>query len=225
MRRSEKGLAHSWFRRLVAVSFLFLLSAGLSACDDPGLLELLAEFAIEWADQRQLISRDAEGNISPNYVRIGVYEAERRWTGTTGDRELDAALEVGPVVKSVRDADRLAEEGMRTRDPAKLDEAIAKRPGDWNYHDQKAAILGMNGNTDAALQEFAVSEQLVEGRINEGGSCRGLYQNLLRGRRDALREQLNNDPDNVFVDAAVKQAEAQLADLNANRPGNVCAGR
>ena len=103
-------------------------------------------------------------------------------TGTTGDSDLDAALIAGPVVKSVAEADALADEGMRTRDPAKLDEAIEARPGDWNYHDQKGAILGINGASDDALASFTASEQLVEARIDEGGSCRGLYQNMLRGR-------------------------------------------
>jgi hypothetical protein len=212
-------------KRLVLVGLLLLLSLSLTACDDPGLVEELFEMGMEWADQRKLISVDEEGNIGVNYVQVGLYEAERRWTGTTGDSNLDAALIAGPVVKSVAEADALANEGMRNRDPAKLDEAIKARPGDWNYHDQKGAILGINGSSDEALASFASSEQLVEARINDGGSCRGLYQNMLRGRINALREQHGNDPDNVFVDAALKQAEQQMAALNGNAPGNVCAGR
>ena len=212
-------------KHLLLLGLMLLLSLILTACDDPGLVDELAEMAIEWADQRELISVDGEGNIGVNYVKVGLYEAERRWAGTTGDSDLDAALIAGPVIKSVADADALASEGMRNRDPAKLDEAIEARPGDWNYHDQKAAILGINGNTDDALSSFTASEQLVEQRINDGGSCLGLYQNMLRGRINALREQLGNDPDNVFVDAALKQAEQQMAALNANAPGNVCTGR
>ena len=211
--------------RLLAVGLLLLLSLILTACDDPGLVDELAEMALEWANQRELISTDAEGNISPNYIRIGAYEAQRGLLGTTGDSDLDAALIAGPVVKSVADADALAAEGMRNRDPAKLDEAIAGRPGDWNYRDQKAAIQAINGDTDDALSSFTESEQLVEQRISEGGSCRGLYQNMLRGRIAALEEQLGNDPDNVFVDASLKQAQQQLAALNGNAPGNVCTGR
>ena len=213
------------FRHLLLGGLLLLLSLSLTACDDPGLVEELAEMALEWANQRKLISTDAEGNISPDYIQIAGYEAQRVLRGTTGDSDLDAALIAGPVVKSVHDADKLAEEGMRTRDPAKLDEAIEARPGDWNYHDQKAAILAINGQSDDALFSFTASEQLVEQRIDEGGSCRGLYQNMLRGRIDALRDQLANDPDDVFTDAALKQAEQQLAALNGNAPGNVCAGR
>jgi len=212
-------------KRLLLLVLLLIISFNLTACADSGMVDELLEMAIEWADQRDLIDVDGEGNIGVNYVQVGLYEAERRWAGTTGDDELDAALIAGPVIKSVADADALAAEGMRSRDPAKLDAAIAARPGDWNYHDQKAAILGINGDTNAALDAFARSEQLVEARINDGASCRGLYQNMLRGRINALREQLGNDPDNVFNDAALKQAEQQMADLNGNAPGNVCAGR
>lgn len=212
-------------KRLLLLGTLLLLSFTLTACDDPGLVDELLEMALEWAGQRKLVSVDEEGNLGINYGQVVIYEGQRRLLGTTGDSDLDAALIAGPVVKSVADADALAAEGMRDRDPAKLDEAIKARPGDWNYRDQKGAILGINGNTDDALSSFTESEQLVEARITDGGSCRGLYQNMLRGRIEALRDQQGNDPDNVFIDAALKQAEQQLADLNANAPGNVCSGR
>ena len=211
--------------RIFMLSIMLLLSFSLTGCDDPGLVDEVFEMALEWATQKKLITIDEKGEASVDLIQVGLYEAERRWSGTTGDSDLDAALIAGPVVKSVADADALADEGMRNRDPAKLDEAIAARPGDWNYHDQKGAIQGINGDNDAALASFASSAPLVEARINDGGSCRGLYQNLLRGRITALQDQLGNDPDNVFVDAALKQAEQQLAALNGNAPGNICSGR
>lgn len=203
----------------------FVLGIFLAACDDPGLADLVAEMAVEWAEGKQLISRDAQGDISPNYSQIAVYQGERWWSGSTDDPQLDAALDVAPIAMSIREADALAAEGMQNRDPARLDEAIAARPHDWNYHDQKAAILAANGDAQGAVDAFGSSEQLVEARISDGGSCRGLYQNMLRGRRDAIQAQLSGDPENGALQAALETAETQLARLNANEPGNYCAGR
>ena len=196
----------------------------LTACDDPGLLELLVEYGTEWAQERGLISVDA-GEISPDWIAIGAHTARRAIRGTTGDSELDAALDVAPIARDVRNADQLATAGMNMRDPAKLDEAIAIRPRDWGYHDQKASILAANGQMNGALGEITIAEQLVEDRVTDGGSCRGLYQNMLRNRIDAVETQLESDLDNDFLQNILIQAQQQLNDVNNSTVNSPCRGR
>jgi hypothetical protein len=197
----------------------------LSACDEPGLSEMLFDYAVEWGEGKGLISRSEAGEIAADWVAIGAHGLRRTVSGTTGDSELDAALDVAPIARSIHRADALATAGMQSRDPAKLDEAIALRPQDWGYHDQKAAILAANGQMNDALGEITIADQLVEDRVDSGGSCRGLYQNMLRNRITSLDEQLGNDLDNDFLQTLRIQAEQQLNDVNNNSANSPCRGR
>jgi hypothetical protein len=135
---------------------------------------------------------------------------------------LDAAFEVGPIAHSVYQADQLAAEGMTKRDPSKLDEAIAKRPKDWNYRDQKAAILAANGDQESAQDAIAESEALVAQRIQDGGSCRGLQQNMLRGREAALQRQLEDSPDDPILLELLMDTQDMLYEVNTNGPASPC---
>ncbi len=221
----------SLIHRLRLLPLLALLSLLLSSCDT-GLAELVAEMALDWAQSKNLISFDAEGNPSVNMGQIIAYEAVRAGQAafgsgdyTTGDTALDAALDAGDVVKSVKDADELANRGMAQGDPALLDSAIQARPSDWNYHDQKGAILVANGDAVGAEAAFSESEALVERRIDGGGSCRALMQNMLRGRIDAYHNQLVREPDNEQLMNQLFAAEDELEAVNQRLPGNRCEGR
>jgi hypothetical protein len=213
---------------IAAVLALILLLPLLSACDDDGLAEMAAEMALEWAEEKNLVSVSTEGDISVDYIQIGLYETQRginylRGKGaTTGDEALDAALDIAPIARSIRDADRFAAEGMASDDPAKMDQAIAARPNDWNYRDQKAAVLAANGNSEGASDSIAESENLVNQRIADGGSCRGLKQNMLRGREQALEQQLAGDPENSVLLDLLARTRAELFALNNNEAGSPC---
>jgi Flp pilus assembly protein TadD len=209
-------------RRFLALVVLLLTFPLLTSCKDTGLAELAAEMALEWAQEKQLIKTGDDGSIRPDYVQIGAYELQRWMIGTTGDRRLDAALDVGPIAHSIRKADALAEEGMAQGDPAKLDEAIALRPYDWSYHDQKAAILAAQGNVEAARQSMQQSEAVVAGRIMAGGNCRGLHQNMLRNRENALLRQLQNDPDNPDLLEMLMDTHDAQHQLQSNGPESPC---
>ena len=213
---------------IVAVLALFLLLPLLSACEDDGLAEMAAEMALEWAEDKKLVSVSGEGDISVDYVQIGLYQAQRgfNWArgrgSTTGDKALDAALDIAPIAKDMRDADKFAAEGMESNDPTKMDQAIEARPNDWNYRDQKAAILAANGDSEGASDSIAESENLVDQRIANGGSCRGLKQNMLRGREQALEQQLAGDPENSVLLDLLARTRAELYALNNNEAGSPC---
>jgi len=212
----------------VAVLALILLLPLLSACEDDGLVEMAAEMALEWAEGRSLVSVSGEGDISVNYGQIALYQVQRAGNYaigrgfTTNDEALDAALDIAPIAKDIRDADKLAAEGMASDDPTKMDEAIAARPNDWNYRDQKAAVLAANGDSEGASDAIAESEQLVNQRVADGGNCRGLKQNMLRGREQALEQQLAGDPENTVLLDLLARTRAELYALNNSEANSPC---
>lgn len=212
----------------VAVLALILLLPLLSACEDDGLVEMAAEMALEWAEGRSLVSVSGEGDISVNYGQIALYQVQRAGNYaigrgfTTNDEALDAALDIAPIAKDIRDADKLAAEGMASDDPTKMDEAIAARPNDWNYRDQKAAVLAANGDSEGASDAIAESEQLVNQRVADGGNCRGLKQNMLRGREQALEQQLAGDPENPILLDLLARTRAELYALNNSEANSPC---
>ena len=216
-----------WFR-LFPIITLLMLTPLLTACDEAEMQKLLLEMALEWAEEKKLVTVADDGEASVNYLQILAYGYQReknKFLGrgpTTGDEALDAALDVADVALSIRDADKLAREGMEARDPSKLDDAIKKRPHDWNYHDQKASILAANGDQNGALAALSESEALVEKRIDVGGSCRGLKQNMLRGRIQALEQQLKKDPKNTVLGGLLKSTQNELFALNNNQSGSPC---
>jgi hypothetical protein len=217
-------------RRRVAVLFVLLLLGGLLTGCDEGMAELLLEMAIEWADEKNLLSVDADGNPSVNTGQIIAYEAQRagswlRGEGySTGDSELDAALDAGQVVKTVRDADNLANDGAQKRDPELIEQAIKIRPNDWQYQEQLSAVYLATGDPEAAADAQAQSENLVAQRIEEGGDCRSLTLNLLRSRLAALEAQLRQEPYDETLQAAYRATQAELAAVDTRAAGNRCGG-
>lgn len=226
--RFSNRRSRHWLRPVILVAFLALASL-LTACDD-GLVELAAEMALEWAESKSLISVDEAGKASPNLVQIGLYEGSRAWnkvTGgeyTTGDTQLDAALDIAPIGLSIRQADKLAEEGMQTRNPAKLDEAIGKRPGDWNYYDQKAAILYANGDKAAGDEAAKNAQALVNDRVSDGGNCQSLTMNMLRGRIQAIEQQLAQEPQNPLLLDQLGKTQAEMFAVQNNTADSPCSG-
>ena len=206
---------------------LILVQPLLIACDSE-MGDLVADMAFDWAEEKNLVSFNEQGNIQPNLGRIAIYEAQRADNAifgegyTTGDTQLDAALDAGKVARNVRNADNAAAEGMENQDPAKIQEAIDIRPNDWAYHEQQASVYLATDNPGAASDAFENSERLVDERIAGGGDCRYLTSNMLRSRLAAIDTQMEKEPDNLALQTARAQAEDRLNALQFNHEDHEC---
>lgn len=134
---------------------------------------------------------------------------------------INAALDGAEVVRAQEEADELAAAGTEQRNIDLIDQAIALRPGDWSYHDQRAALL-LGQNDDAAAQaSFAESERLVRERIKAGASCRPLMLNMLRHRASALEANVKYDPELGVLDK-LTAVQNDIADLEDGAPSAWC---
>ena len=197
---------------------LALLLPLLSACEDTEMLDFLAELAVEWAREKGILT--AENNV--DWIQVGAYQLQRFAAGTTGDSELDAALEAGPVVHNFHQADKLSQQGLEEGDVDKIDQAIDLRPDDWSYYDKKAAVLYSQGNAIEAERNFEEAEWLVEDRIKSGGDCKMLKLNLYRNRESALLSQLANNETNEALLVALDDTQTQIYYLENNHAESPC---
>lgn len=199
---------------LVAVALLPLLAA----CEDTSMIDFLAEMAVEWAQEKKILKADN----AIDWIQVGSYQLQRAWDGTTGDSELDAALEAGPIVYNFHQADKLSEQGLAEGDTAKIDQAISMRPDDWSYYDKKAAVLIQQGNAADGYRQFEESESLVSERIDNGGDCKTLKLNLYRNRESALLSQLEGDAGNQDLLAALEDTRLLIQFLETNHEQSPC---
>jgi hypothetical protein len=199
---------------LVALALLPLLSA----CEDTAMLDFLAEMAVEWAQEKGILT--AENSI--DWIQVGAYQLQRAFKGTTGDSELDAALEAGPVVHNLHQADKLSNEGLAEGDVGKIDQAISMRPDDWSYYDKKAAVLVIQENAEEAERNLEEAEWLVDDRIQNGGDCRTLKLNLYRNREQALLSQLAGNEDNQHLLELLDETQSQIYYLENNHELGPC---
>ena len=188
---------------LLIVSLLLPL---LSACEDTEMVDFLAELAVEWAQEKGILN--AENNV--DWIQLGAYQLQRFAAGTTGDSELDAALEAGPVVHNLHQADELSEQGLEEGNVDKIDQAIDMRPDDWSYYDKKAAVLYKQGNVQDAEWNMRESESLVMDRIQNGGNCKVLNFNLYRNREQAILSQLAGDETNEGLLDLLDETQTQI---------------
>ena len=86
-------------------------------------------------------------------------------TGRTGNGDVDAVLGTGNLVGNALEADKLAEQGVAEGDPAKIDQAIANRPGAWYYRVSRAALAVEQNDvtTFKAQLEQAKAHQVSNG--------------------------------------------------------------
>jgi len=219
-----------------------MLSPLLTACSEEAD-DLLFEMALEWAAEKNLITcgstsgdpDDCEPTF--NYIEIGRYA-----TGFGADPEVQAAFDTGIVARDIQAADQLAAEALATGDVSKFDEAIALRPSDWTYHEQRAAfLLGANGDVTEFNTEAVASEELANQHIDDTLEAEGLarndplalkvcdstYSNLYRHRESALVTQLDQEVEPENATLLIQQLDlvrARLADLDANAGQSPCLG-
>jgi len=196
----------------------FLLLPLLSACEDTAMIEFLAEMAVEWAREKQILNDQNQ----VDWIEVGLYQLQRTATGTTGDNVLDAALEAGPVVYNFHQAEELSDQGLEEGNVDLIDQAINLRPDDWSYYDKKAAVLINQGNTQEAERNFEEAEGLVDDRIQNGGNCRVLKLNLYRNRENALLSQLAGNETNQVLLNALDETQSQIYYLENNHANSPC---
>ncbi len=205
-------------RFLLFLLIAVLLVPLLSACEDTAMLEFLAEMAVEWAQEKQILNANKE----VDWLQVGAYQLQRMAAGSTGDNELDAALEAGPVVYNFHQADKLADQGLEQGDVALIDQAITLRPDDWSYYDKKGAVLYSQGNAQEAERSFEEAEWLVDDRIQNGGDCKMLKLNLYRNREAALLAQLQGNETNEGLLATLDETQTAIFQLENNHPNSPC---
>jgi len=202
--------------RLVLALTALLLPLMLTACE-PSDTEFLVEIGLEYAQEKGILNEDG----SPNMLTMGAY-----LLGGTGDPEVDAALDAGMVVRSLEDADRLAQEGAEEGDPSKIQAAINSRPGDWSYREQHAALLLSEGNLEDAEASFSESDRLIEERLARGAECSQYRLNQLRHREQAILTQMQRNPtdDDVLnrLDPVLNQTSSEIEALQQGQPTLDC---
>lgn len=201
--------------RLFLILSLLIAPILLTSCD-PEDVDFLAELAVEYAQGKGILNE--EGDLKwRTLVTYGV-------AGTTGDRETDAALQAGVVVKGMESADELAQQGAEEGDPKKIQSAINIRPGDWSYREQHAALLMAQGDGNGAIAAFEASDQLINERIDAGGECEFLRLNQLRHREQAILTQMQRQPTNDDLintfDGLLLETQDEIADLESGGSGN-----
>jgi tetratricopeptide (TPR) repeat protein len=182
------------------------------------MLDFLAEMAVEWAQEKQIINDKNE----IQWLQVGAYQLQRMAAGTTGDNELDAALEAGPVVHNFHQAEKLSDQGLAEGNVALIDQAITMRPDDWSYYDKRAAVLTSQGNIEEAQQSFGESEWLVDDRIQNGGNCEVLKLNLYRNREKALLSQLAGNEGNKALLDMLDETQTEIFYLESNHANSLC---
>jgi hypothetical protein len=148
-------------RRFIGLVLIcLLLSSTLTACL-PGDTELLTGLLDEWARQKGLNPKNEKGEIDPWGALVTVYNVGRRAaTGSTGDKESDAALGVLEVVYPITTLDKQTDQGIDKGDSSKIEDAIKSRPNDYHYRDALGVLLLSKGDETGAKSAFSDSEKV-----------------------------------------------------------------
>jgi len=109
-----------WQRLLLMILAAWLVFA-VAGCVETSQEELVYDFFGEWfgdMHERRQQSRER-----------GVY-----------DEEAEAVAGAWDIIDTAYETDKLMEEGRQKEDPAKMNEAIARRPAAWTYRVSRSAL-------------------------------------------------------------------------------------
>lgn len=133
---------------------LLILVCGTTGCTQQDWMDL-ADIGKVWAIQHNVINADGSVNKANALKRVfGI---------STGDTGADAVLDAGMVVKNFADADNLLNQGIDNHDIKKIDSAIAMRPGDYTYINERGAMNYFDGQQQAAQKDFASADTVAAG--------------------------------------------------------------
>ena len=199
-----------FFPKGVLLLTLIMLAPLLAACEDAEL-EAWVDLGLEWADANGFLNEEGLDilGISAEVANETVSD----WLG--GDEE-DAGTDAWQVVDDINAADKLAEEARETGDVSKLDEAIALRPDDWRYQDQKGAILLAQNNEDG--NGFGIQSGLIiNEQVKAGGNCVDLILNRAIQREQMFADLVAENPDNQNLSAAYNKAQDEVNTFSLNK--------
>ena len=206
---------------IVAVSFL-----ESCAPDDRAFVRDLAQ---EWMTEHNVNPANEDGSIN---IMGGVNLLGQAAGVTTRDPEVEAVMNAYTVIDNINRSDQLMEEGRQNRDPAKMDQAIDNRPGDWTYRTSRGALALEYGDVETAQEQFVAADAIVQQgnidpvwyanqgisdlqsipgaeHINYGEPCRAYYEQL--SYYQAVLHQSATDPqEKARAMAALQDAEAKL---------------
>jgi len=129
----------SIIRIALVLSVILLLAAGCS----PQLKSLLRDLFFEWGVAH-----------AGDLLAYGL-------TGSSGNTEVDAAMEIKSVISNIKEADKLMEEGRENEDLEKMGEAIEKRPGDYTYRVSAATLMLKTANMADVVDQFNTADELA----------------------------------------------------------------
>jgi hypothetical protein len=146
--------------RLICLGLLLTIVGLQAACDDwtPDDRALVRSFAEDWLRSKNMHPTHEDGSI--NWLGTANI-ARRAVTGRSGDSEVDAVLDAYDVLSNIHEADRLMAQGMAQGDADAIDQAIARRPGDWTYRTARAAVALINGDAETYEEQRSEAEQIV----------------------------------------------------------------
>jgi hypothetical protein len=201
--------------------------------------EFVAELAMEWAVEKNILNVDCPPPYDSDDCNVGVNPAELAQLrasqdpvlgfglGVVGARNVDSeaatALGAAKVASDLARADTLADEGLKESNTEKIDQAIAMRPNDWSFRDRRAAFHLSQGNEDEAGRSFREAEELVEEHIREGGDCKSLQTNMLNNRQRALTRASEEQPGNRSLTDQISTTQQQLAAVENDQESSPCS--
>lgn len=204
-------------RRLLLIGALIAVGPILGACSAEGTtqedIDWIFSIGEEWARANQVI--DDSGNI--NWTRA----VQKVFGFPSGDAQVDAALDAGPIVAELEELERQVREAAQLGDLAKIQAAIDAREKDWGFVEVKAALLLAQDNIPGAEIAFEESEALVRNQISKGGDCELLARNMFTHRISALELQLGLQPNDQLSSKAA-ETQAQLDALAADQSIAFC---
>ena len=129
--------------------------AGFDFDDDSAKVQ---SFDDDLQASKKLSPVDEEGKLDVEGVtNIG----KRAYTGSTGDKDADAALSTADIMKNFAEAEKLMAQGRKNQDQDAMAAAILLRPGDWSYRlSMGALLLEKRANADA-VDQFAEMDWIL----------------------------------------------------------------
>lgn len=154
---------------LTIIAALFLTGSSCSKDDT----SLVVDFINSWMQSRGIL--DENGKPTGSTIR---YVASGGWV-SSGNKDNDAIIDAGQVIKSVKDADGMAQKadealGKTPPDRAtaltNLTDAVDKRPNDWHLRSQKGVLLLEMGRASEASEYLNTNNDSCNPGKNPGMS-------------------------------------------------------